>query len=317
VKRALYVLYNVAVVAVLFFASELTVRICAPEIRTQGMTRSIVADSIYYATAGLRPLSSGITNGAPVSVDRYGFRKTGSAIDTTKACWLFLGDSVTFGVGIEDDSTFAALVQSRIDSLNILNPSTSGYHIDNYWDVFRCLVLENRHNLVISRVSLFWCLNDIYTDVSDYELPGGSVRYVLSDFLTFIRVHSRLYFYLKNLVFDRSKSYFLFDKSFYDVENPGFHHAMRTIREMNDVCREMNVSFDLCLVPYEYQLRAGDFTPQNLMMEVLGNHVNIHDPFHADDDMDFDSKAYYLYGDGIHLSDRGHSYLAEFLYEST
>lgn len=305
--------YNFAAVMILFFALEMTVRIFVPEIGPQGTTRSIVADSLYHSTHGLRPLSSGTTNGAPVSVDRYSFRKSGTEIDTAKASWLFLGDSVTFGIGVEDDSTFSAIVQTRIDSFNILNPSTSGYHINSYWNVFRCLVLENRHNLKISRVSIFWCLNDVSANVTDFELPGGKIRYFFSDFLTFIRIHSRLYYFIKTLVFDRPKSYFLFDRAFYDVEHPEFQNALKTINKMNNLCQERHISFDLCLLPYEYQLREGDFTPQNLLKEAIKNKLNVLDPFQVEADKNLNSKTYFLYGDGIHLSNFGHKYIAEFL----
>ena len=233
--------YNLAAVIILLFVLEVAVRIFVPEIRPQGTTKLIVADSLYYSTHGLRPLSSGITNGAPVSVDQYSFRKSGAEIDTSKASWQFLGDSVTFGLGVADDSTFSAIVQSKLDSLNILNPSTIAYDINNYWNVFRCLVLENRHNLKISRVSVFWCLNDISKKETDLEVPGGKVRYLFSDFLIFIRTHSRLYSLVKTLVFDRPKNYFLFDSAFYNIDYPEFQNAVNIIHKINDICQERNI----------------------------------------------------------------------------
>ena len=305
--------YNFAAVMILFFALEVTVRIFVPEIGPQGTTKSIIADSLYHFSHGLRPLSSGTTNGALVSVDRYGFRKTGTEIDTAKASWLFLGDSVTFGIGVENDSTFSAIVQTGTDSLNILNPSTSASNINSYWNVFRCLVLENRHNLKISRVSIFWCLNDISTNVTDFEVPGGKIRYFFSDFLTFLRIHSRLYYFVKTLALDRPKSYFLFDSAFYDVERPEFQDAVKTLHKMNTFCQERHIAFDLCLLPYEYQLREGDFRPQNLLKEAIENRLNVLEPFQVEADKNFHSKAYFIYGDGIHLSNFGHRYIAEFL----
>jgi len=58
---------------------------------------------------------------------------------------------------------------------------------------------------------------------------------------------------------------------FYDRENPEFQRAVETILEISDSCRERGILFDLVLLPYEYQLRTGDFAPQDLMEEVLGN----------------------------------------------
>jgi len=305
--------YNFATVIILFLALEVTIRIFVPEIGPQGTTKSIVADSLYHSTHGLIPLSSGTTNGVPISVDQYGFRKSSTEIDTSKVSWLFLGDSVTFGIGVEGDSTFSAIVQTRLDSVNILNPSMSAYNINSYWNIFRCLVLENRHNLKISRVSIFWCLNDISSKVTDFEVPGGKIRYFFSDFLTFLRIHSRLYYFIKTLVLDRPKSYFLFDRAFYDVERPEFQNALKTINRMNNLSQERHISFDLCLLPYEYQLREDDFRPQNLMKETIKNRLNVLEPFQNKRDKNFNSKIYFLYGDGVHLSNIGHKYFAEFL----
>jgi len=193
-KTALLIGYNVVAVIFLFLLSELAVRLFIPRIKPQGTTRAIIADSLYGSSYGLKPQSAGKSHGAPVAVDRYGFRKCG---------------------GKEGDSTFTGIVQFGIASLNILNPSTSGYHVKNYRDVFIALVTEGRYNLNIKRVTIFWCLNDVYTNVPFDEIPGGKIRYIFSDFLTFVRNHSRLYHFLKSLLFDRPKSYYLFDKQFW------------------------------------------------------------------------------------------------------
>lgn len=313
-KTALLIGYNVVAVIFLFLLSELAVRLFIPRITTQGTTRAIIADSLYGSTYGLKPQSAGKSHGAPVEVDRYGFRKCGGKIETSRASWLFLGDSVTFGPGVEGDSTFTGIVQAGIDSLNVLNPSTSGYHVKNYRDVFTALAIEDRHHLGIERVTIFWCLNDVYTNVPFDEIPGGKIRYLFSDFLSFAKTHSRLYHFLKNLLFDRPKSYYLFDKQFYDRENPEFQRAIDTILEISDSCRQRGIWFDLILLPYEYQLRTGDFAPQDLMEEVLTNAgIRIKRPFQTDAEKYPDFKAFFLYGDGIHFSNYGHRRLAEFM----
>lgn len=305
---------NFAVIIILFGGAELAVRIFVPQIGTHGTSKSIIADSLFYGSYGLRPLSSGSTNDAIVRVDKYGFRKCSVKIDTAKSSWLILGDSVTFGIGIEADSTFAGIIQTKVDSLNIVNPSVSGYNINNYWDVFRYFVLRRNHKLKFEQVSIFWCLNDVYTNVSDFRIPGGKIRYLLSDFLTYIRIHSRLYYFLKTLLFDRPQSYYLFDKSFYDDENPEFRHAIKKLVQINKLCQERKIRFNLVLLPYEYQLRKNDFTPQNKLVEALRNEgVKVLNPCEHILSRNQNSQSYFLYGDGIHLSNYGHRYIANFV----
>ena len=313
-KTLIFINYNIIIIIFLLLVAELAVRIFVPHIKTQGTTKGLFVDSLYYASHGLKPLSAGKSNDASVRVDKYGFREYSVSIDTSKESWLFLGDSVTFGIGVEADSTFAGIAQRRTNSTNILNPSASGYSIDNYYDVFKYFVLENKYDLKITRVSIFWCLNDIYLNMPDFKMPGGKIRHLFSDILLFMRIHSKLYYFAKTLLFDRSKSYFLFDKSFYHKNNAEFQHAIKRIVEVYDLCSEREIPFDLVLLPYEYQLRKGDFAPQNLMIKSLKDrHIVPLNPFAELSSRNCHSKSYYLYGDGVHFSKYGHKYIAEFL----
>lgn len=312
-KGIIFIGYNILIIVVLFLLSEIIIRIFMPEVQVQGTSGSIIADSVYNSSHGLRPLSSGKTNGVPVSIDQYGFRKSSVEIDTTKDSWLYLGDSVTFGIGVANDSIFSALVQAQIDTVNILNPSAIGYNINSYWDVFENLIIRNRHNLRIKKACIFWCLNDTYINVPDFDTPGGSLRYVLSDILRFVRSRSKLYYFLKTLIFDRPKSYFIFDKSFYQVDNSDLLYSIQILDKMNTYCREHDIEFNLFLLPYEYQLRVEDFTPQKLMRELIQNKSFVFSPFESIDTRKHKSNEFFLYGDGIHLSKLGHRYLSKFL----
>jgi lysophospholipase L1-like esterase len=317
-KKALILLgYNFVAVLFFFLVSELVIRAFAPQITTQGTSKNIFVDSLYYASLGLKPLSSGKTNGAEVRVDQYGFRETSIKIDRSKDSWLFLGDSVTFGIGVEADSTFAGIVQYRLDSINVLNPSAIAYNIEDYVNLFRYFVLDQSYDFKIRRVTIFWCLNDVSTNIPDVIVPGGKIRYLFSDVLTFLQVHSRLYFFTKTLLFDRPKSYFLFDKAFYDKESPEFLNAINRIVEISNLSRNRKILFDLILLPYEYQLRepnSQNLEPQKLMIEKLKpKGINVVNPFEELFSKDKNSKDYFLYGDGIHFSKYGHRYVAEFV----
>ena len=252
-----------------------------------------------------------MSNGVKVSIDEYGFRNSSNKIDSSKPSWLLLGDSVTFGIGVEDDSTFSAIISSAIDTINTLNPSAIGYNIISYWNVLKYLIIENEQNLNINRVTLLWCLNDLYIDVSDIETPGGNIRYILSDLITYFRVNSRLYHLTKSIVFDRPKAYFMFDKLYYNSENQDFKKSISIIYQMKELCNNYNIKFDIILLPYEYQLRNGEFTPQSLMIDNLVDKINIYNPFLTPVNTNQNPKIYYLYGDGIHFSNYGHKFIAK------
>ncbi len=61
-----------------------------------------------------------------VSTDEYGRRRM-PAVSDARFDAVFLGDSCTFGVGVEGDETFVALLQQRIPGLRAINAASPGY----------------------------------------------------------------------------------------------------------------------------------------------------------------------------------------------
>ncbi|MEE9166404.1 MAG: SGNH/GDSL hydrolase family protein [Candidatus Neomarinimicrobiota bacterium] len=317
-KKSTYLItYNIIAILLLFILSEGAVRIFKSEIQIQGTTQNLIADRVYFQSRGLRPFGNGMSNGVRVNVDQYGFRKYSRSIDRSKKSWLFIGDSVTMGIGVEADSTYPGIIQDHVDSINILNPSVIGHDIEDYENVFEYFVLENENEFNISRVTIFWSLNDIYSSIEDIDTPGGKVRYIFSDFLRYLRYHSKLYYFLKTVIFDRPKDYYLYDQSFYKADNILFKDAIKQINMISKNCRMRDIRFGIVLLPYEYQMRKESEPyrfPQRLMMRSLReSNINVYSIL--DETYNKDSKELYLYGDGIHFSKVGHKYIARYLVE--
>ncbi|MBN1781234.1 hypothetical protein JW948_08930 [bacterium] len=316
-KFTIYFLLNIAIIALLGLIFEVSVRIFNPDIRPQGTDRDLIADSLCFDSAGLKPFSHGKSNGAMVEVDRFGFRKYRTRIDTNKASWLLLGDSVTMGIGVEADSTFAGLLSGAGDSINILNPSLIGYDIEDYVNVFNFFVIKNEHHFTFERVILFWCLNDIYPDLEDIQTPGGKLRSLIPDILQYLRTNSRSFFYLKSIVFDRPKSYYLFDQSFYQSGNSDLLNALNRIIEIHRSCEENHIDFNIVLLPYEYQLRQPNqkniWLPQDVMKDGLKTSDILIFDFRDHIVSGTDAKKLYLFGDGNHFSNYGHRMIAKSL----
>lgn len=313
-KALIFVGYNMLAIFVMLVCAEIIIRVSKPEIGEHGTTREIISDSLYYETHGLKALAQGRTNGALVSVDQYGFRNTTIPVDKAKKCRLLIGDSVTFGIGVEDNATFGAILNAAIDSINFVNPSASVYNIDSYIDIFKKLVVDNPHGLQYSGVVIFWCLNDVYSTIPDLQMPGGKMRSIFSDFLTVIRIHSRLYHFFKKIFFDRPKTYFEFDLIPYKEGGSDFQQAVHKICILKELSEQAGLIFDLVLAPYEHQLSQGNFLPQ----EVFGNAVKacgveVYDPFKNNKLKGFAAEEFYLYGDGIHFSALGHREFAQAL----
>lgn len=315
-KKLFALIFGLVISIILLLVSEWIIRISIPEIKPYGTQQGLIADSVFYASPGLKAGAKGKSNGANVIVDKYNCRISSVKTDIRKRGWLWLGDSVTMGIGISADSTFAGRMQNRIDSLHIYNPSLIGYSISDYFNVFQHFIINNPDSLNFTRVTLFWCLNDVYNEVKNIEQPGGNWRSLFKNMLVWLRVHSRLYLFFKSFLFDRPKSYFLFDKKYYSAEDKDFIKAIQIIRQINKLSELNDITFQIVFLPYEYQLRTGDQTPQALLKsQLIKKEIPYIDLF---DNLvnSTDYKSYYLYGDGIHFSDNGHKVITEFLLNS-
>ena len=91
--------------------------------------------------------------------DSNGFRipKNNYFLDKNKRSTLILGDSVSFGVGVEEKHTFVGLLRGKGN--NLLNASISGHNLESY------LYLLKRYNesddIKFEKTVIILCLNDI------------------------------------------------------------------------------------------------------------------------------------------------------------
>lgn len=321
-KHALHtvkiITYNILMTAVLLLFIEIAVRTLYPEITSMGTDSNLMRPHVYLNSSALRPNASGLSCGAEFSVDPYGFWKYSAAFDSARPSWLLLGDSVTMGMGVNPDSTFAGRLAAAVDSCNILNAAWIGYSSTDYRHVLEGLLAhksaKSRSFPNIKRITLFWCLNDVYAGLAGE--PGQTVRQISGDLLKFLKLHYFTYQWLKALLFDRSRDYYLHDRGLY--ENGGAHlsAAMADLREALALASENNLRFEIVLLPYEYQLRQAndDFLPQEVMQTALQNlNITVHDATEYLRSQEGRPATLYRFGDGIHFSPRGHAVLAEFL----
>lgn len=117
-----------SVLAVLGFvtALEAAIRVADPHlmVRHRGMQR-------YHPQLGWenRPHARSMTGGIKVSVDEHGRRLAGppGLSQANPGPLILLGDSVTFGLGVSDDETFAASLSQGAAPYQVTNLAVPGY----------------------------------------------------------------------------------------------------------------------------------------------------------------------------------------------
>lgn len=321
-KTVLLILTNVLSVIGLFALMEVGVRMIMPEIGPIGTEKTLINDDAFNGRGGLAKNAEGTSNGALVQTDERRVIAYSRPFDSSLNSVLFLGDSVTMGLGVQSDSTFAGLLSGSMDSLNILNTALIGYNgtdykavVDSFLSVKSPLEYDWQN---VEQVVVFWCLNDIYKDVPPSTIPGGMTRKFGAGILPFIRRHFRLYQVLKNAFFDRSRSYYEHDAFYYAPFGQYYQHAILMLEKIQKICNEQGVGLQVVLLPYEYQLRthlpADSLNiPQKLFKKDLqARNIPVTDAFSFMRSMG-DSKELYLYGDGIHFSNAGHRVFAEWV----
>jgi hypothetical protein len=223
------------------------------------------------------------------------------------------------GIGVSPDRTFAGIIAARLRDVRILNPSVVGYASDDYLKVLSVILTSSKYqNLQIRRVTVVWCLNDIYGGIKGVVDPDQAVRRFVGPLLTFVQRNVYLYQWLKSVLFDRPYRYFEHDSRLYTAEN--VEAAASHLKAIADLCSQHSLQCDVVLLPYEYQLRSnGDedaFLPQDILTRRLRSiSVSVLDPGAYFKQLSPSPSDLFLFGDGIHLSEMGHLLLANYLFE--
>jgi lysophospholipase L1-like esterase len=87
-----------------------------------------------------------------VKINNLGFRGPVTAIQKTKKRVLFIGDSFTFGWGVEDHETWVQLLQAQFPELELLNLGRGGTHPGEHVQLARRVVPVLKPDLVIMGV---------------------------------------------------------------------------------------------------------------------------------------------------------------------
>lgn len=307
-KAVFWTLYNIAIVLVILILVEIGVRIISNNIVTQSSDDSILNEGRYGITPGLKPNAVGDVFSKEVIVDSRGFLLNKCASKKKKKKILFFGDSVTMGVGVDADSSFASRLQSYYcDSLDIDNLSLIGYNINDYDRIAETLQNENSLS-EYDKVVIFFCINDNFLKSAVQNAVNENS--VFSSTLEWVKGKSYTYVAIKGMVTDRSKAHYEFDKQLYS--NKDLLSNLET--KVLHLKSLLGTKLKFVLLPYEYQLRDS-YEKENYPQKVLSDILKKHDVKFADAAAYFsrnstDISDSYLYADGIHFSNDGHQLMS-------
>lgn len=317
-KYIVYSFYNILIIIILFFLLETVIRISFPNIQLPGTSKELLIDSLYNTTAGLSSNKVGFSSGVKKTTNNYHVWKYKEDVNIKEPIILYLGDSVTMGIGVKNDSTFAGINSRKI---NLINPSVIGYSVKDYLNVIKSFLSNAFFKSKITEIYLFWTLNDLYSNFTMKSSPGLKTDNLFFPIIDYFRRNSKLFIYIKNLFSDRSKIYYNYDNQFYEESNEYFQKGLIDIKEISRICTREGIKLTVFLLPYEYQLRENyqkNNYPQKLLLKKLSeSNINVIDLGTRLSHYKYNSKSLYLYGDGIHFSKKGHKLLANIIEQTT
>jgi len=333
-----------AIAVMLLATAEVVVRLVFPQVNFRGVERGLFAPAPWPGGYANAPGFAGRVFGATASTDEHGFRadRTGHrSFDPARESVLVLGDSVTFGVGVEDGRTFADLLAAAWPQSNVINAAVIGYGLEDYDAALPALLGANSGALQVREIILGICLNDglpsskveILAQVANERgQPAAASPQTPSDGMlaravaavnAFLRERSKLYLAAKTLVRDTPRTYFLADRAFYD-DPAAVERALRRLDSIVDTLSKQGVRLTVVVFPYAYQLRTPDdpslWLPQRLILDHLAQKgvpsLDLAEALrrdHAATGRPF--SAYFLFDDPMHLSAAGHEVVARALLE--
>ena len=319
------IFYNVIIFCFAIFSLEILARILnlSPLV---GVSKNLIND-----TEELRQNNSSVKAtvfGKKVFTDKLGFRVP--SIDFEHQGMgnsiLLLGDSVSFGVGVDDTETFVGLMRKEKQFYNFYNTSVVGHNIKNYKQVInKYKDMENLKSLI-----LFYCINDIHFDETTNLLkPKKKVDtdFKIISFLKnidfilkindLLRSKSVLYLWIKNISSDTSKRYFMYSYPAY--KNPkSLILVKNNLKEIKNISESKNLNLKIVILPYEYQTRKENCNKKYLLPQKeiidIANSLDIKFFDYSKNFCNYESsKNLFLKYDPVHLSEEGHKFVYDLI----
>ena len=256
------------------------------------------------------PGASGILYGKKVFIDKNGFRVPSKFFSYSKAnnSIFIIGDSTTFGNGVDEENTFVGKLRTDFRNLNFFNSSVPGYNLRHYKHNLK--IMNDFDNII--KVIYFITLNDIYEKKSFKEFNNKKKFFfnlsLINKLNVYLRNKSYLYTYIVGTTTDPSKRYFQNILNFYKKKDLSeFNNYLKMLKDQST---KKNIDLKIVILPYEYQTRKcedDDLLPQKKIKNILQN-LTIDFSDYTDYFCDFNKPKNLFYKfDPMHLSHKGHS----------
>ena len=287
-------------------------------------------------------------NNIPININSKGLRDVEHSYKKPPGYlrFLTLGDSITFGPGVNFNKTFLRLLELKFQNsgkkVEIIKAGINGYEFDQQYSFY----FNEGYKYSPDVVFIGICLNDPQKfDPKNYSLKRNihkkeknespkkktsivkkQLIKIKDKFLYLLLIHYRTYeflkysysqmkLYFKSLNSDYNKIYFNHINKLWQDTN--WNRYSLKLTKFNDYLKKRNIRLVLILFPYKLQFKNNlnlSKMPQKKMKQ-LSKKYNIH-LLNLIEYLDVENyNDYYLMGDDVHLSEKGHSFVTEIIFK--
>jgi len=212
-----------------------------------------------------KPNSSEFLMGTMVNINSDGFRDNEySTLKKKKYRMIFLGDSLTFGWGVEKESTFENLLEieiSKILPVEIINFGTGNYNTEQEVNLF----FEKGLKYSADKVVVFYFINDAET--TPQKSPLAFLAYSRMISLIWSRIHVLMAINMESKNF---KSYYA---GLYEADREGWRNATNAFLKLKSECEKLNIRLQVVLLPELHDVKHTLF---NKEYDLIGSFFNEH-----------------------------------------
>lgn len=214
-----------------------------------------------------RPNANAHLMGVDVSINSRGFRDRDYPIEkVADQRIIFLGDSLTFGWGVEKQETFEELLEkdlNRTTTTEIINLGTGNHNTDQQVQLF----IDRGLKLKPDRVVLFYFINDAE------PTPQMSPWHWLSHLRSVTWFWSKIRVLRTRL--GESPDYRQFYRGLYDENQSGWQVTQAAMKELVKVCADNDIRLQVVILPELHDLTDYPFTEVHEKITAMLTDLNI------------------------------------------
>ncbi|NIT60068.1 MAG: hypothetical protein GWN00_28775 [Aliifodinibius sp.] len=255
-----------------------------------------------------KPNSEATLMGVNVNINSDGLRDKEYPVERgQKYRIIFLGDSITFGWGVEKEDTFETLLEVKLNEIKpteVLNFGTGNYNSEQEVNLF----FKKGQKYKPAHIVLFYFINDaeITPQKSKWEFLSHS------RVITFF--WSRIQGLMANL--SESKSFKSYYSGLYSDDQQGWINTKKALTQMAQYSRANQIRFDVILLPELHNLNDYPLKAEHAKIITFLNENNINGidlvPFFSSVE---DPQELWVAADDAHPNKKAHQMIADFSFD--